>query len=176
MALLAIFVAMYYGTVWDGITSFIGELYQRRRRRQPGRQKSNRFITQNNNFARASRFFVHFFTVLARLRRENAQLQVFWRTYTSDDESLFVSQLNLSAVLEKSTPGKLAYTCHFQQVGINATKIEKTGIHFKTDVFAAVAVVDAKATYSLLQSAGNWIKIRPQIKSHRTFRNKTDPV
>ena len=73
MALLAIFVAMYYGTVWEGIASFIGELYQRRRRRrrQPGRQKSNRFITRNNNFARASRFFVHFFTVLARLRREN---------------------------------------------------------------------------------------------------------
>ena len=38
-----------------------------------------------------------------------------------------------------------SYTCHFQQIGINATKIEKTGIHFKTDVFAAVAVVDAKA-------------------------------
>ena len=52
--------------------------------------------------------------------------------------------LNLSAVLKKSTPGKFAYTCHFQQTGINATKIEKTGIHFKTDVFAAVAVVDAK--------------------------------
>ena len=28
---------------------------------------------------------------------------------------------------------------------INATKIEKTGIHFKTEVFAAVAVVNAKA-------------------------------
>ena len=26
-----------------------------------------------------------------------------------------------------------------------ATKIEKTGIHFKTDVFAVVAVVDANA-------------------------------
>ena len=34
---------------------------------------------------------------------------------------------------------------NFQQIGINAIKIEKTGIHFKTDVFAAVAVVDAKA-------------------------------
>ena len=34
-----------------------------------------------------------------------------------------------------------------QQTGINASKIEKTGIHFKTDVFAAVAVVDAKAPY-----------------------------
>ena len=36
---------------------------------------------------------------------------------------------------------------HFKQIGINATKIEKTGIHFKTDIFAAVAVVDAKALY-----------------------------
>ena len=51
----------------------IRELKQRRRRRQLGRQKSNRFITQNNNFARASRFFVHFFTVLAQLRRENLE-------------------------------------------------------------------------------------------------------
>ena len=63
---------------------------------------------------------------------------------TSDDESLFLS-LNLSAVLKKSTLGKFAYTCHFQQIGINATKIEKTGIHFKSDVFATVAIVDAKA-------------------------------
>ena len=51
----------------------------------------------------------------------------------------------LDRVLKKSTPGKFAYTCHFQQIGIKATKIEKTGIHFKTDVFAAVAVIDAKA-------------------------------
>ena len=51
----------------------IREFKQRRRRQQSGRQKSNRFITQNNNFARASRFFVHFFTVLARLRRENRE-------------------------------------------------------------------------------------------------------
>ena len=49
-------------------TGYIRELQQRRWRRQPGRQKSNRFITQNNNFAHASCFFVHFFTVLARLR------------------------------------------------------------------------------------------------------------
>ena len=40
---------------------------------------------------------------------------------------------------------EFVYTCHFQQIGINATKIEKTEIHFKTGVFAAAAVVDAKA-------------------------------
>ena len=61
---------------------------------------------------------------------------------TSDDESLFLS-LNLSAVLKKSTPGKFAYTCHFQQIGLNTKKIEKRGIHFKSGVFAAVAIDDA---------------------------------
>ena len=35
-------------------------------------KKAMGLITQNNNFEHASRFFVHFFTVLARLRRENA--------------------------------------------------------------------------------------------------------
>ena len=64
------------------------------------------------------------------------------RKQATPDESLFLS---LSAVLKKSAPGKFAYTCHLQQIGINASKIEKAGIHFKTDGFAAVAVVDAKA-------------------------------
>ena len=43
-----------------------------RRGRQQERQKNNRFNKQNNNFARALRFFVHFFARFARLRRENA--------------------------------------------------------------------------------------------------------
>ena len=38
---------------------------RRRRRRQRERQKSNRFNRENNNSARASRFFVHFFAVPA---------------------------------------------------------------------------------------------------------------
>ena len=43
-------------------------------RRQRERLKNNRFNKQNNNFAR---FFVHFFAVFARLRRENAKFRVF---------------------------------------------------------------------------------------------------
>ena len=50
----------------------IGDLKIRRRQRE--RHKSNRFNQQNNNFARASSCFVHFFAVTARLRRENACL------------------------------------------------------------------------------------------------------
>ena len=44
---------------------------------------------------------------------------------------------------KKSIPGKFAYIRHFQRNGINAKKFEKTLIHFKSDVFAAVSVVDA---------------------------------
>ena len=59
----------------------------------------------------------------------------------------FLSLLNLTAVPKKSTPGKFAaYIRHFQRIRITATKFEKTPIHlkiFKSDVFAAVAVVDA---------------------------------
>ena len=36
------------------------------------RQKSNSLNKQNDNFARASRFFVHFSAATARLRQENA--------------------------------------------------------------------------------------------------------
>ena len=37
-----------------------------------------------------------------------------------------------------------------QRIGISATKFEKTRIHFKSEVFAAVALVDAKAPYLVL--------------------------
>ena len=51
---------------------FIRDFKMSRRRRQRDRQKSNKLNRQNNNNARAWRFFVHFFAVTARLRRENA--------------------------------------------------------------------------------------------------------
>ena len=46
------------------------ELKQRRPRRQRARQKSNRFITQNDNFVRASCFSVDFVAVTAQPRRD----------------------------------------------------------------------------------------------------------
>ena len=48
------------------------ELKQRQRRQQRERQKGDSFYWQNNNFARTSRFFVHFFAVVARPQRESA--------------------------------------------------------------------------------------------------------
>ena len=40
-------------------------------------KKNNRFNEQNKNSARASRFFVHFSAITARIQRENALLHTF---------------------------------------------------------------------------------------------------
>ena len=45
---------------------------QRRRRRKKNGKKVKRFYWQNNKFARASRYFVHFFAVVAPLRHETS--------------------------------------------------------------------------------------------------------
>ena len=44
---------------------------------------------KNNNFARASRFFVHFSAVVARLQRETAQFLVLSRTGTNGQQLSF---------------------------------------------------------------------------------------
>ena len=56
-------------------------------------KKQFKFNNQTNNFARASRFFVHFYAVTERLRRENDSFHALQRKYTSDDEisSLFLN-------------------------------------------------------------------------------------
>ena len=46
------------------------EPWQWRRRQQQEREKSNGFVKQNNNFAHASPFFVHFFAITAWLPHE----------------------------------------------------------------------------------------------------------
>jgi len=60
-------------TRMDGVrVQRVRELKQRRRCRQRVRQNEKGLDWQNNNFARASRFFVLFLAVVARLRRESA--------------------------------------------------------------------------------------------------------
>ena len=47
-------------------------------RRQRECQNNKRCNEKNDNFARASHVFVHFFAVFARLRLENAQFRAFY--------------------------------------------------------------------------------------------------
>ena len=99
-----------------------------------------RFITQNN-FAFALRFFARFFTVL-KMPNCNAS---FMEDINKRRRISFSLSKLMSVALKKSIPGKFAYIFHFQQIGINPTEIEKTGIDFKKDVFFFFFFVDAKA-------------------------------
>ena len=53
------------------VSGFFRELKQRTGRRQRERETSKSLYKRNNNFACASRFFVHFLAVVARLRLES---------------------------------------------------------------------------------------------------------
>ena len=56
-------------------------------------------LVWQNNFARTSRFCVHFYAVVARLQRESALFQVLSRTCTQDNNFLFLF-LNYDTVLQ----------------------------------------------------------------------------
>ena len=58
---------------------------QRPRRRQREWQKAMGLDWQNNNFARASRFFVYFLAVVVRLQSESASFHVLSRTGTQNN-------------------------------------------------------------------------------------------
>ena len=122
----------------------ITELKQRRRRRQRERQKNKTIGLdwQNNNFARASPFSVHFFAVAARVQRENALIQALSRTWTQDNDFLFLL-LKFDTAFKNSTLEKCANIWRIERVGISAIKFEAAQIHFLSDVFVAVDVVVA---------------------------------
>ena len=101
---------------------------------------------QNNNFARTSRFFVHFYAVVARLQRETAFFPILSRTCTQDNNYLFL-YLNFDTVLQNSTPKKFAHIWKIKRDGISAIKFKAARIHFFGDVFVTVAVVVAKQMY-----------------------------
>ena len=84
---------------------------------------------QNNNFARASRFFVHFFAVVSLLRRENAPIHVLSGTVAQENNFLFVF-LNFDTVLWNSTPKKIANIWRIKRDGISVIKFKAASIHF----------------------------------------------
>ena len=63
----------------------------------------------------------------------------------------------------ESIQGKFAYICLFQQILINATKFGNLQIHFKSDVFATVAITAAKSPYCVSWAAVNEMNASKEI-------------
>ena len=67
--------------------------------------------------------------------------------------------LNLSAVSKNPLHRNLPTFGHFQRIRINTTKFEKMCIHFKSDIFGAVTIVDAKAPQAECEMVVNEIEV-----------------
>ena len=104
-----------------------------RRGRQRERQMNNRFYKQNNNFACAPRFFVHFFSRFCTTTTWKCLISRFMGDITSDDKIQFLF-LYLDMVPRNSTPGGFANIWQSRWVGIIAIKTERTQIHFLSDI------------------------------------------
>ena len=105
--------------------------------------KNNIFHKKNNNFARASRFFVHFF---ARFCTTTTWKCLIWRFMecVNKQRRNFISLSELDMVPWNSTPWGFAYIWQSKWVGIIAAKTERTQIHFLSDVFVAAPSLDLK--------------------------------
>ena len=96
---------------------------------------------QNNNFARASHLFVHFFAFTPRLQRKMPNFTFFAGREHKTTTYFFFSWTSIA--LQNSTPETIANIWRIERDGINAIEFEAARIHFLRDVFAAVAVVVA---------------------------------
>ena len=110
--------------IFSSLLSTVIQNFLRRRKRQ----KRNRLTRQNNNFASAAHFFVHCFTVTARL-----QFFVLKWTQTSQDQIFFLF-LTLDMAVRNSATEEFAFIWHSKQVGIIVIEIQRTRIHFLSDV------------------------------------------
>ena len=84
---------------------------------------------ENNNFARATRFFVHFFAVVARLQRETAFFSRFLEDGNKRQQFAFSFPELWRSPLEFNSK-KIAYIWRIEGGGISAIKFEAAQIHF----------------------------------------------
>ena len=93
------------------------DLKIRKRGQQWECQKGNRFNKQNNNFALASHFFVHFFAITTWPWNKNAWFQ-FYGGHKQAKNVISVLFLKLDMVLRNSTPGEFTYIWQSKWMGI----------------------------------------------------------
>ena len=98
------------------------------------------FYWQNNKFARASCYFVHFYAVVAPLRHENSKFHTLalWSRWIQHKSCLFLFR-HLNTVLSDSTWENFANICQIKWNWMGSMKFETVRIHFLIDVFCLLS-------------------------------------
>ena len=127
-----------------------GDFTIRRRDGNENVQNNNRFSRQNNNFALASHFFVHFFAVFCTTTTKNCLILLFMEDVNRPRRNFIPVSLNLNMVQG------FAYIWRTKWAGIIAIKTERTQIQFWSDVFAAFASSYRKVLNECRAPALSW--------------------
>ena len=107
------------------------------------KKKNNRFCKQNNNFARASRFFVHFFARFCTTTTWKCPISLFMEDVNKRRRN-FISLSVLGYGPKEFNSRRFAYIWQSKWIGIIAIKTERTQIHFLSDVLITVASLNLK--------------------------------
>ena len=103
-------------------------------------KKSIGLYQHNNNCARASRFFVRFLAVVARLRRETSKFHApALRSRRAQRKNFLFLFLNLDTVLPDLTPENFAIIWQIKWNWIRSSKFETVRIHFLSDIFGLLS-------------------------------------
>ena len=103
---------------------------QRRGRLTRTSKNNYRFYKQNNNFARTSGLFVHFFARFCTTTTWKCLISHVLEWVNKQRRSFISFSEPLDTVPRNSTLGESAYTWQSKWVGIIAIKTERTQIHF----------------------------------------------
>ena len=116
-------------SVFDSSQSIINNRKLKLRRRRES-QISNSLTRQNNNFARASHFFVHFFAFNCTTTRENAYCSFMFCEGRKQAMTKFILFMNLDMVDRNSAPEDFACIWQSKRVGMITIETEKMWIPF----------------------------------------------
>ena len=108
---------------------------QRRGRQRERQKKNNWFNKQNNNFASASRFFVHFFARFCTTTTWKCLISRFMEDVNKQRRNFIsLSELGYQLLKIKLQADRLHSVWQRKWVGIIAFKTERTQIHFLSDM------------------------------------------
>ena len=88
--------------------------------------------------------FIHFFFQMKAIFIQGAFKNIQGLLGKFKDFSRIVRTMRFIEEVNKRRRNFLPNIRHFQRIGINVTKSKKPLVHFKSDIFDAVALVDAK--------------------------------
>ena len=113
---------------------------------------------QNNSSARASRFFVHFSAVTARLRRENAYFHVLWKDVNTRQRLSFSFPEHRYSLLEFNSRENWQHLINWTRWN-KCNKFETARLHFLSPLLLSISTLK-HYVHQVHHAKHKWINLK----------------